>query len=52
MDIQTHALRLGLCAKVERGDITAQQATDIFEKARDNVLEKKKAEGAEGGEGI
>jgi hypothetical protein len=44
IDIQTlHALRLGLCVKVERGDLSVQQATDIFEKARDNVIEKKKA---------
>ena len=43
IDIQTlHALRLGLCVKVERGDLSVQQATDIFENARDNVIEKKK----------
>ncbi|MBN1850685.1 MAG: hypothetical protein JW932_19095 [Deltaproteobacteria bacterium] len=45
MDIQTlHALRLGLCAKVERGDITVQQATDIFENARNAIINKKKVE--------
>jgi hypothetical protein len=45
IDIQTlHALRLGLCAKVEREDIKVQQATDIFENARDNVVIKKKVE--------
>ena len=44
-DIQTlHALRLGLCLKVERGDITVEQGTDIFEKARKAILKKKKAE--------
>ena len=44
-DIQTlHALRIGLCLKVERGDITLEQGTDIFEKARQAILEKKKAE--------
>ncbi|MFC1533278.1 hypothetical protein ACFL7M_07950 [Thermodesulfobacteriota bacterium] len=44
MDIQAlHALRLGLCAKVERGDITVQQATDIFESARDAIISKKKS---------
>ena len=44
MDIQTlHALRLGLCFKVERGDLTLQQATDIFESARDVILDKKKS---------
>ena len=41
-DIHTlHALRLGLCAKVERGDITVQQATHIFEKAREAIMNKK-----------
>ena len=45
MDIQTlHALRLGLCAKVQRGDISVQQATDIFEKARNAIIDKKKVE--------
>ena len=44
-DIQTlHALRIGLCLKVERGDLTVEQGTDIFEKARKAILEKKKAE--------
>jgi len=44
-DIQTlHALRIGLCLKVERGDLTVEQGTDIFEKARKIILEKKKAE--------
>ena len=51
MDIQTlHALRLGLCAKVERGDISVQQATDIFENARDAIVDKKKVEGMKNGE--
>jgi len=39
-----HALRIGLCAKVERGELTVEQATDIFERARDVIIEKKKAE--------
>lgn len=44
-DIQTlHALRIGLCLKVERGDLTVEQGTDIFENARKAILEKKKAE--------
>ena len=44
-DIQTlHALRIGLCLKVERGDLTVEQGTDIFEKARQAILDKKKAE--------
>ena len=44
-DIQAlHALRIGLCHKVKRGDLTVEQGTDIFEKARKAILEKKKAE--------
>ena len=44
-DIQTlHALRLGLCAKVQRGDITIQQATKIFESARVAIINKKATE--------
>lgn len=39
-----HALRIGLCVKVERGELTVEQATSIFETARDAVIEKKKAE--------
>jgi hypothetical protein len=43
-DIQTlHALRLGLCMKVQRGDITSLKATEIFEKARQITIEKKKS---------
>jgi hypothetical protein len=45
MDIQTlHALRLGLCAKIEREDLTVEQATEIFERFREVIIEKKKAE--------
>ena len=45
MDIQTlQALRLGLCAKIERGDLTVEQATEIFERFRGVIIEKKKAE--------
>jgi hypothetical protein len=44
-DVQAlHALRIGLCLKVERGDLTVEQGTDIFEKALKAILEKKKAE--------
>ena len=39
-----HPLRIGLCAKVERGELTVEQATDSFERARDAIIEKKKAE--------
>ena len=42
MDIHTiHALRIGLCIKVERGDITVEQATKIFESARVSIMNKK-----------
>ena len=45
LDIQAlHALRLGLCAKIERGDITVADSITIFEKAREAILEKKKGE--------
>ena len=37
-------LRLNLCTKIERGDITVQQATEIFEKARDAIINKEKIE--------
>ena len=44
-DVQTlHALRIGLCHKVKRGDLTVEQGVNIFEKARKAILEKKKAE--------
>ena len=39
-----HALRLGLCAKIERGDITVEDSITIFENAREAILEKKKGE--------
>jgi hypothetical protein len=45
VDIQAlHALRIGLCVKVERGDLTLEQATDIFERARDSIIRKKESE--------
>lgn len=44
-DIQhLHALRIGLCIKIEQGSITQNMAVDIFDKAREFVIEKKKAE--------
>ena len=50
MDVHTlHALRLGLCVKVERGDLTVEEATGIFERARERILQKKGAkEGVRG----
>jgi len=44
-DVQApHALRIRLCAKVNRGDLTVEQASEIFEKAREAIVEKKRAE--------
>jgi hypothetical protein len=44
-DVQIlHALRLGLCIKVERGDITVKDATNIFEAARTTIINKKSSE--------
>ncbi len=39
-----HALRIGLCAKVDRGQITIEQATEIFESAREAIIQKRKAD--------
>lgn len=35
-----HALRLGLCLKVERGDLSVSQATEIFETLRMQLINK------------
>ena len=37
-----HALRIGLCAKVDRGGITLEKATEIFESAREAIIQKRK----------
>ena len=43
MEVQTlHALRIGLCVKVDRGGITLDQATEIFESAREAIIQKRK----------
>ena len=39
-----HALWLGLCHKVDRKDITAAQAIDIFEKARQTMVQQRQEE--------
>ena len=45
MDIQfPHALRLGLCAKIERGDLTLNQAIEVFERYHGAVVKKKNGE--------
>ncbi len=36
-----HALRLGLCFKVDRGDLTLNQATEIFENMRSALINSK-----------
>ncbi len=36
-----HALRLGLCMKVERGDINLDEATEVFEKIKKSFIKKK-----------
>ncbi|MBT6045307.1 MAG: hypothetical protein HOI47_34005 [Candidatus Scalindua sp.] len=43
-DLQIHALhaiRLGLCFKVDRGDLTVDQATEIFENMRSALIDAK-----------
>ncbi len=44
-DVQTlHALRLGLCFKIEQGSITFEQANGIFNRAHEMVYQMKKLE--------
>ena len=33
-----HALRLGLCVKIQRHELSVQQGTDLFEKARQPLV--------------
>lgn len=41
-DVQTlHALRIGLCAKIEQGSITLDEAIRLFDRAQRMVVEKK-----------
>ncbi len=37
-----HALRIGLCVKVDKGEITLDRATEIFESAREAIIQKRK----------
>lgn len=39
-----HALRLGLCFTVERGDLSVDQATEIFENMRNALIDAKARE--------
>ena len=42
-DLQAlHALRIGLCVKIDQGSISLDDAIDIFNKAHDSVIEKAK----------
>ncbi len=36
-----HALRIGLCVKADRGEITIDGATEIFESARKAIIQKR-----------
>ena len=48
-DVQTlHALRLGLCIKIEQGTITLKDAINLFDRAHDMVIREKLAEQNEG----
>jgi hypothetical protein len=47
-----HALRIALCAKVERGNLTVDQAAEIFEKTREAIVEREKTESGQGKGGI
>lgn len=45
MELQTlHALWMGLCVKVERGAIEFDQAIEIFERARDALIQQRRAQ--------
>ena len=39
-----HALRIGLCFKVDRGDITVDEATEIFENMKMALINRKERE--------
>ncbi len=39
-----HALRLGLCLKIEQGSITFEMARDIFNRAHETVIQKADSE--------
>jgi hypothetical protein len=44
-----HALRIGLCVKVDRGALTVLEATTVFEKARKTLVAAKQREQVEEG---
>ena len=39
-----YAFRIGLCAKVENGSITIETAIDLFNRAHELIIEKKRVE--------
>ena len=44
-DVQTlHALRIGLCFKIDQGTITFDMAVDLFNRAHEMVIKKKQSE--------
>jgi len=44
-DVQTlHALRVGLCIKIDQGTITLKDAIDLFDRAHSMVIQNKLAE--------
>jgi hypothetical protein len=46
-----HALRVGLCFKVDRGVLTVKEATKIFEQARRALVRDRQREELEGERG-
>ena len=49
LDVQTlHALRIGLCTKIEQGSITLEEAIALFDHAHRMVVERKLSEREKG----
>jgi hypothetical protein len=47
-----YALRLGLCVQVERGVLTVPRATTIFERQREEVIQRIKNQEGDGPKGV
>jgi hypothetical protein len=46
-DLQTlHALWLGLCVKIQREGLAVDQATDLFERIRHRLIERRREQSA------
>lgn len=41
-----HALWLGLCVKIQREGLTVDQATDLFERMRQRLIERRREQSA------